>query len=53
MIRTSCSVLSDDEGQAYAEWGVIVGLFAILCITSVLFLGGHVKGFLSSVGSST
>lgn len=52
MVRTLSSVLSNEEGQGYAEYGVILGLIAILCMTSLLFLGGHIRGFLSSVGST-
>jgi len=52
VVSTLRSMLSNESGQGYAEYGVIVGLIAVLCITSIMFLGGHVRGFLSSVGSS-
>jgi pilus assembly protein Flp/PilA len=46
------SVRDDDRGQGLAEYGLILGLIAILCIAAVLFLGGNVQGLLSNVGSS-
>ena len=46
------SILADESGQGLAEYGLILGLVAILCIAAVLFLSGKVQGILSSVGSS-
>jgi pilus assembly protein Flp/PilA len=42
----------DDSGQGLAEYGLILGLVAILCIAAVLFLSGRIQGILSSLGSS-
>ena len=42
----------DDRGQGLAEYGLILGLIAILCIVAVLFLSGNLQGLLSNVGSS-
>ncbi|MDP9105788.1 MAG: Flp family type IVb pilin [Candidatus Eremiobacteraeota bacterium] len=41
-----------DGGQGLAEYGLILGLIAILCIVAVLFLSGNLQGILSNVGSS-
>jgi pilus assembly protein Flp/PilA len=46
------SVIADESGQGLAEYGLILGLVAILCIAAVLFLSGQLKGILSNVGSS-
>lgn len=46
------AVLADDSGQGLAEYGLILGLVAILCIAAVLLLSGNIKGVLSNVGSS-
>jgi len=43
---------SDERGQGLAEYGLILGLIAILCIVAVLFLSGNLQGVLSNVGSS-
>jgi pilus assembly protein Flp/PilA len=42
----------DDAGQGLAEYGLILGLVAILCIAAVLFLSGQIQGILSNIGSS-
>lgn len=42
----------DESGQGLAEYGLILGLVAVLCIAAVLFLSGQVGGLLSNVGSS-
>jgi pilus assembly protein Flp/PilA len=44
--------LGDDGGQGLAEYGLILGLIAILCIVAVLFLSGNIQGLLSNVGNS-
>jgi pilus assembly protein Flp/PilA len=46
------SIIVDESGQGLAEYGLILGLVAILCIAAVLFLSGQLKGILSNVGSS-
>lgn len=52
MIGAIRSVLNNDQGQGMAEYGLILGLIAVLCITAVLFLSGKIQGLLSNVGSS-
>ena len=45
--------LRDDErGQGLAEYGLILGLIAILCIAAVMYFSGNLQGLLSNVGSS-
>jgi pilus assembly protein Flp/PilA len=44
--------MCDESGQGLAEYGLILGLVAILCIAAVLFLSGNIQGILSSLGSS-
>lgn len=48
-IRT---ILTDESGQGLAEYGLILGLVAVLSIAAVVFLGGKIQGLLSNVGSS-
>jgi pilus assembly protein Flp/PilA len=48
-IRT---ILNDESGQGLAEYGLILGLVAVLSIAAVVFLGGKIQGLLSNVGSS-
>jgi pilus assembly protein Flp/PilA len=44
-------VLTSDEGQGLAEYGLILGLIAVACITAVVFLSGKIQAILSSIGS--
>jgi len=46
------SILADDAGQGLAEYGLVLGLIAVLCIAAVLFLKTQITGLLSNVGSS-
>jgi Flp pilus assembly pilin Flp len=52
MKDTLRSILVDDAGQGLAEYGLILGLVAILSIAAVVFLKGSITGLLSNVGSS-
>jgi pilus assembly protein Flp/PilA len=52
MVLVLRSVLTDERGQGLAEYGLILGLVAILCIAAVLFLSGQLRGVLSALGSS-
>jgi pilus assembly protein Flp/PilA len=52
VIDTFKSVLADEQGQGLAEYGLILGLIAVLCIAAVMFLSSHIQGLLSNVGSS-
>lgn len=52
MIGAIRSLPIDDRGQGMAEYGLILGLIAILCITAVVFLSGRIQSLLSNLGSS-
>ena len=52
MTKTLTTLLANDDGQGLAEYGVILGLVAVACVSAVVFLSGKVQGILSSVGSS-
>lgn len=45
-------IIRDDRGQGLAEYGLILGLVAVLCVAAVVFFGGQIQGLLSNVGSS-
>jgi pilus assembly protein Flp/PilA len=51
MITTLRSIMTDEQGQGLAEYGLILGLVAVLCIGAVIFLSGNIKGVLNNVGS--
>ncbi len=51
MTKTLYNLMVNDDGQGLAEYGVILGLVAVACVSAVVFLSGKVQGILSSVGS--
>jgi len=50
-LRGASDIL-DNRGQGLAEYALILGLVAVVCIAAVLFLSGHIRGILSNLGSS-
>jgi len=48
MLRT----MRDDRGQGLAEYALILGFIAVLCIAAVAFFGAQMKGYLFQIGSS-
>jgi Flp pilus assembly pilin Flp len=39
----------DDRGQGLAEYGLILGFVAVLCIAALVFLGSSVLGHYQNV----
>jgi len=52
VIDTVRNIIVDEQGQGLAEYGLILGLVAVLCIAAVLFLSTNIKAVLNNVGSS-
>jgi len=52
MTDTIRSIMVDEQGQGLAEYGLILGLVAVLCIAAVIFLSGKIQAVLNNVGSS-
>lgn len=52
MRPTRRSIVAGDDGQGLAEYGLILGFIAVVCIVAVLFLSGNISGLLSNIGSS-
>ena len=45
------SLLHDDSGQGLAEYGLILGFIAVLCVAALVFVGNAIKGNLNNIGS--
>ena len=45
------SVLRDDSGQGLAEYGMILGLIAVICYAAVALLGTNISTALSNVAA--
>jgi pilus assembly protein Flp/PilA len=42
----------DDEGAALVEYGMLVGLIAVICVAAVTLLGNEVSDAFSSIAAS-
>jgi len=42
----------DDEGAALVEYGMLVGLIAVICVVAVTTLGTEVSAAFSKIASS-
>ena len=45
------STLRDDRGQGLAEYGLILGFVAVLCVGAVVFFGNQLLAQYQDVGS--
>ena len=43
MLKVMKNLVMEEEGQAITEYGLIIGLIAVVCIAGVTLLGGQVK----------
>ena len=41
-----------EEGAALVEYGLLVGLIAVVCVTAIGILGGTIKGYFESINAS-
>ena len=46
------AVCKDEEGAALVEYGLLVGLIALVCVTAVTNLGSTVKTLFTNIASS-
>jgi pilus assembly protein Flp/PilA len=42
----------DEEGAALVEYGILVGLIAVICIAAVVVVGTQVSTAFSTIGSA-
>ena len=48
MLRT----LRDDRGQGLAEYGLILGFVAVLCVAAVAFVGSQLSAHYQNISTS-
>ena len=41
----------DDSGQGLAEYGVLLGFIAVLCVVAVAFVGGAIAARYNSISA--
>jgi len=46
------SMMRDEEGQALAEYGLILALIAVVCIAALTLLGGNVSTMLNNLAAA-
>jgi pilus assembly protein Flp/PilA len=52
MITTIRNILVDEEGQGLAEYGLILGLIAVVCVVAVVALQVQITNILTRVANS-
>jgi pilus assembly protein Flp/PilA len=52
MITTLRNIFSDDQGQGLAEYGLILGLIAVVCVVAVVALQVQITAILTKVANS-
>ena len=51
MLRTFRSIVVDEQGVSLAEYGLLLGLIAAVCIAAITLLGGNISTQLNNVAS--
>jgi pilus assembly protein Flp/PilA len=46
------TILADEQGQGLAEYGLILGLIAVVCVVAVVALQVQITAILNKVASS-
>jgi Flp pilus assembly pilin Flp len=49
-LRSLFCVSGDDQGQALAEYALILSLIAIVAILALIFMGTQIRDILSTIG---
>lgn len=45
-------MMQNEEGQALAEYGLILALIAVICIAALTLLGGNVSTMLTNLANA-
>lgn len=51
MLKKLKNLVVAEEGQALTEYGLIVGLVVVGCVTALLLLGPKISGFFDEVNT--
>jgi pilus assembly protein Flp/PilA len=49
MTKTMMALLNDEEGQALTEYGLILGLIAVVCVGMLGLMGTRINGLLDTI----
>jgi pilus assembly protein Flp/PilA len=51
LLTASAKLIRDEEGASLAEYGLLLALIAVLCITAIVTLGTNVSNMFSSAAN--
>lgn len=51
MLKNLMALIADDEGATMVEYGLIVALIAVVCITAVTLIGSRLATMFTTVAS--
>jgi pilus assembly protein Flp/PilA len=49
MMTTFKALMNDEEGQALTEYGLILGLIAVVCVGMLGLMGDRINGLLDTI----
>jgi pilus assembly protein Flp/PilA len=53
MLRTfATKFVGEEEGASLAEYGLLLALIAVICVTAITLLGSNVSTMFSQIGKS-
>jgi pilus assembly protein Flp/PilA len=52
MFKNFLAKMKKEEGQALAEYGLIVALIAVVCIAAVTLLGTNIRDMLATLAAA-
>jgi pilus assembly protein Flp/PilA len=52
MLKKLSAMMKDEKGQALAEYGLILALIAVICVTALGLLGGNVNTTLGTIAAA-
>lgn len=52
MLKKLSAMMKDENGQALAEYGLILALIAVICVVALQTLGGGVEAALSKIATA-
>ena len=52
MTKALLSIVRDEDGQALAEYGLLVGLIAVVCVIAVTLLGNNIAAAFNNIAGA-
>lgn len=52
MLKKFANLMRKEEGQALAEYGLILALIAVICIVALTLLGGNLSAILTQIANA-